>query len=65
MRFRYRLFHNLPKTLEKKTKTDKNILKMIIFHQFEHSSSPIPIIKQNKNKLARNRVRESYYFVQF
>ena len=38
---------------------------MIIFHDFEHSFLPTPLIKQNKNNWKRNFIWHYYYFVQF
>ena len=38
---------------------------MIIFHNFEHSSLPISITKQNKNNYARNCKWHSYHSMQF
>ena len=49
MQFWYGSLINLPKNLGKKHKTDKNILKIVIFHNFEYSSRLIPTIKQKKH----------------
>ena len=48
MQFWYGSLINLPKNLGKKHKTDKNILKIVICHNFEYSCRLIPTIKQKK-----------------
>ena len=52
------------KTLRKGPKWPK-ALKNYHFHNFEHSSLPISIIKQNKNDLARNFMWHFYHVMKF
>ena len=49
--------------LGKRIQTAK-ITKKWSFHNFEHSSLTISLIKQNKNNWARNYMWRSYHFVQ-
>ena len=44
----------MPKNLAKRTQTANYIKKIMIFHNFEHSSLPLSIIRQNKNYLEGN-----------
>ena len=44
----------MPENGGKRIQTAKNTKKIIIFHNFDHSSLPVSLIKQNKNNWARN-----------